>query len=331
MRITLLGREYYVPSLSVAYRAMSRLGHVVQYVPTRTWALADGSPSWIDDTCTAIKAFGPDVILAWTEWKNAFGDTGPIHRLREIAPVIYQSEDDPSRLLDAKAVTEWRLYDGIWANCADTVEQYREAGVPATVVYPPTVDAAVHRPVKPVFPMFDVCLSFSSLHTYQEPYAPMLATRAQLIDKSCECANTLLTALKDEELDPFKTRTAQARCVSPEQLPYVYCRARINVGQHSWPKHRGHLVARDFEVPACGAFYLTDKIRGLDGYFEPGVHCGVYTDADDFQNQVMYWLDHGEERRKVARAGYERVTKDFQATDILDRALAWTRETVLGT
>jgi spore maturation protein CgeB len=45
----------------------------------------------------------------------------------------------------------------------------------------------------------------------------------------------------------------------------------------------------------------------LERYFELGRELAVYDDLPSLIEQARYWLDHEDERRAVAEAGYQRV------------------------
>jgi spore maturation protein CgeB len=70
------------------------------------------------------------------------------------------------------------------------------------------------------------------------------------------------------------------------------------------------IKGRNFEVPGCGGFLLTENVPHLDRYFELGKEVAVYDGPDDLVEQVGYWLEHDDERAAVADAGYRRVLEE---------------------
>lgn len=61
---------------------------------------------------------------------------------------------------------------------------------------------------------------------------------------------------------------------------------------------------RVFEAMACGALLVTDRIgNGLLDLFEEGRQIVTYQTEDELLDRVSYYLDHAEEREKIARAG----------------------------
>jgi spore maturation protein CgeB len=70
------------------------------------------------------------------------------------------------------------------------------------------------------------------------------------------------------------------------------------------------IKGRNFEVPGCGGFLLTENVPHLGKYFEIGKEVAVYDGPDDLVEQVGYWLEHDDERAAVADAGYRRVLEE---------------------
>ena len=86
---------------------------------------------------------------------------------------------------------------------------------------------------------------------------------------------------------------------------------RVRVGRMLGRGPKGprpaQIKGRNFEVPGCGGFILTERVPHLERYFELDREVGVYDGEDDLLERVGYWLDHEDDRARVAQAGYERV------------------------
>ncbi len=70
------------------------------------------------------------------------------------------------------------------------------------------------------------------------------------------------------------------------------------------------IKARHFEIPACGGFVITSMADDLDKYYTPGKEIVIYSDLDDFVEKINYYLKNGEERKSIAKAGYERTIRE---------------------
>jgi spore maturation protein CgeB len=70
------------------------------------------------------------------------------------------------------------------------------------------------------------------------------------------------------------------------------------------------IKGRNFEIPGCGGFMLSGDSENLRDYYEFGKQIAIYSNADDLVKQVRYYLDHEDERAKIAQAGYERTLRE---------------------
>jgi len=60
---------------------------------------------------------------------------------------------------------------------------------------------------------------------------------------------------------------------------------------------------REFEIPLAGGFYLTQDCAQLRELFAVGQHLEAWNSTDDLKEKVLYYLDHPDDRRKIAQAG----------------------------
>ena len=70
------------------------------------------------------------------------------------------------------------------------------------------------------------------------------------------------------------------------------------------------IKGRNFEVPGCGGFLLTERVPHLEDYFDLDREVAVYSDEAELLDRVEYWLTHEDERAAVADAGYRRVMSE---------------------
>ena len=132
----------------------------------------------------------------------------------------------------------------------------------------------------------------------------------------------LLEALTSFDLAIYGPRWRHKRVPSRRLLPYVrgkglwgeevvkfYQAAAVNVNIHAW-----HGIApsgmnmRCFDLPACGAFLLTDVVEELEEVFTPGREVEVFGDAEELADKVRYYLAHDAERLSIARRGRAVIT-----------------------
>lgn len=84
---------------------------------------------------------------------------------------------------------------------------------------------------------------------------------------------------------------------------------------------KNELNMRVFEVMGSGNFLLTDDIPMIHNYFKDGVHCVMYKDEKDMIEKARYYIEHDEEREKIAEAGYNEVIKNHTIDKRLDLIL----------
>ncbi|WP_415718116.1 CgeB family protein [Maridesulfovibrio sp.] len=89
-------------------------------------------------------------------------------------------------------------------------------------------------------------------------------------------------------------------------LPDFYRNSAVNFNTTSL-KSKLAMNQRIFDVPACGAFLLTEASKPLENLFEPGKEVACYTETSSIPETVARWLRSPEERGKIAQAGRRRV------------------------
>ena len=89
---------------------------------------------------------------------------------------------------------------------------------------------------------------------------------------------------------------------------------------------KSQIKARVFEVTAAGGFLLTQGASGLENYFVPGEEIAVFTNVDELEAAIRFFLDHPDARDRVAVAGHRR-TRDCHTYELRFSALlAWALE-----
>lgn len=74
--------------------------------------------------------------------------------------------------------------------------------------------------------------------------------------------------------------------------------------------HKTQIKTRDFEIPACGGLLLTQDTKEIAEYFVPRKEIITYKDTNDVAEKLKYYLEHDEERKNIAQAGYRRTLHD---------------------
>lgn len=67
---------------------------------------------------------------------------------------------------------------------------------------------------------------------------------------------------------------------------------------------------RCFEAMGSGSFLLTDRIDSIDHLFIDGVDLVLYDSLDDMAKKLRYYIEHDDEREKIAASGYNKVISE---------------------
>ncbi|MBD3176430.1 MAG: glycosyltransferase, partial [Armatimonadia bacterium] len=90
-----------------------------------------------------------------------------------------------------------------------------------------------------------------------------------------------------------------------DEMAEVYSRARIvfNISV------RNDINMRVFEALGCGSLLITNDLaeNGQDELFTPGKHLVTFTSDEELLQRIDYYLEHDDERERIAAAGHERV------------------------
>lgn len=70
------------------------------------------------------------------------------------------------------------------------------------------------------------------------------------------------------------------------------------------------IKGRTFEYAACRAFQLTNYDKRIGNFFRAGEEIVFYHGREDLAEKIEYYLEHEQEREKIAEAGYRRALQD---------------------
>ncbi|MEC4684760.1 MAG: glycosyltransferase [Nitrospirota bacterium] len=101
------------------------------------------------------------------------------------------------------------------------------------------------------------------------------------------------------------------------ELPAFYNASKINFNATSL-QMLDAVNQRVFDVPACGAFLLTDHQDSIEELFDVGKEIVVYRSRDEIPELVRFYLRNPKERENIARRGRERILKEHTYRHRLD-------------
>jgi spore maturation protein CgeB len=74
-------------------------------------------------------------------------------------------------------------------------------------------------------------------------------------------------------------------------------------------QNKGGHNMRTFEIPACGAFLLTERSQDLHLIFRDGDEVATFGDVDELVSAVQRWRDDPAGRDRIARGGHARAAE----------------------
>jgi spore maturation protein CgeB len=111
-------------------------------------------------------------------------------------------------------------------------------------------------------------------------------------------------------VEVFASSRVNLNLSNSSELPGIRARLRRALGLGAPAPRPPQIKGRNFEVPGCGGFLLTERVPHLERYFELGEEVAVFDGTDDLLEQIRYWLEHEQHRSRVAQAGYRRVMSE---------------------
>jgi len=97
--------------------------------------------------------------------------------------------------------------------------------------------------------------------------------------------------------------------ISHAEMAKIYSQAKMVLNESIL----GEITFRTFEAMACGALLITERIdNGLPDLFNDGVDLVMYG-VHDLINKVHYYLDHSDERMRIAACGIENIMHNHTA------------------
>ena len=104
------------------------------------------------------------------------------------------------------------------------------------------------------------------------------------------------------------------------QMPLAFYNSKINL----CPILRNNLYGiplRALDVMSCRGFLFANYQYGLDEAFVDGKEIVMYHSPEEAVELSDYYLQHDEQRMKIAEAGYSRVLEDYRYEDRLQKML----------
>lgn len=94
-----------------------------------------------------------------------------------------------------------------------------------------------------------------------------------------------------------------------EEMPKVFAGSKINLNM-TIPNIKSGIPLRIYDILGAGGFCISNFQAELPMFFENEKHLVWYYNERDLYEKVDYYLNHDEERQRIAQAGYEFVKEN---------------------
>jgi len=98
--------------------------------------------------------------------------------------------------------------------------------------------------------------------------------------------------------------------LSPEQVNERYNQSKVVLNINALGHFSGSDVAfnqRVYDVPASGAFLLTETGKGLEELYKIGEEVETFSSQEELKDKLTFYLKKDGSRERIARKGYEKV------------------------
>lgn len=95
-----------------------------------------------------------------------------------------------------------------------------------------------------------------------------------------------------------------------KEMPLIFHYSKINL-HITLRSITSGMSLRVLDVLACGGFLLTNYQPEIAEYFVDGEELVMYHSFEDMYEKIQYYLEHDEERKQIAQAGYKKVKECF--------------------
>lgn len=118
---------------------------------------------------------------------------------------------------------------------------------------------------------------------------------------------------------PYLAKFVENKELTPSEVIAYYKRTKINLNIHI-EGHTGY-NCRTFEIMGNDNFCLTDMQNVCDLKLEAGRHFDCYNSAIELADKITYYMEHDDNRNKIAKAGGKLVREEYNLVNALRMTL----------
>jgi len=290
MRVVVLGAGGAHKTEASIVRAARALGHACGLVNVVTWTRYAG-PLAHRAIRYRTESFEPDFVLL-TRHAILAGESDLRAILRDRKAAFWYFDPKPR----PQVLALGRLVDRMYLTYLAQLDYYRAAGISEVRFLPQGVDPERDRPARSAPAAFVCDASFVGSGQYPHRYGVLRALAAA-------CRLQLRGPGWDAAPADLPVTGGPVRGL---RLRQVIRGASISVGASAHPEQdadRASASNRMWKILGCGGFYLGQYVPDIEAFATDGRHCAWYRSADEAAAHARHYLEHPEERRRIAEAG----------------------------
>jgi hypothetical protein len=285
-----LGHDMQVFSYNTAFRQTSP---IISKLFTRKWCKYHVDELLVQQ----VNNYRPDIVfVSFPNYLNA----ETVRLIRQAAPnAFFISHDcdlwpelhigrvEVAKELDLVLTT----YDG------EGVRAYKDAGV-RCMFMPNSCDPDIEYRYE-IEPKWKCDVLFTGKTRYKHRRYPTEDTRYQIIMRLASMENCALYGCCGRPV------------IGGIHYLYAISGARIGLSINAANDIELYHSDRFIQYLSCGTFVLAKRVPGANRLFQDGVHLKYFDSVEEFSDSVKWYLNHEDERIKIANAGMKYAHSEF--------------------
>lgn len=256
------------------------------------------------DWKTNLKAFQPDYVFTDGGW-GIYNQLFPYLKHRSIPHIYWAIEDPP--LWEALSLPFAEQSEYVFTTCQESIKNYEEKGIRAHLL-PFACHPACYYPDQPDARFsYDIVFIGNNYDNFPSRIEASRKILQPLMDRNYN----IMIFGNEWWLDAGRPFSIPPRYyggyLASEDLRSVCASVPIIIGLHSVVDSRTMLSMRTFEILGCAGFHLTQWTPAVEHYFCHRRHLVWTRSRRETIDLVDYYLDHPEERGKIAFQGRQEV------------------------
>lgn len=271
--------------------------------------------------CAEVERTKPDVVFVWTNYLN-LAEVEWCHRrgVRVLSAINSFTSFNVGHIRNQRATFDLlKALDWYFVPHGPHVPVLRDHGVNAHEM-PFFYDPAVYKPLPRAFRLFDV-------HRWDAFFAGGVAVswarnRRALVERLGQHARVCLLANINPQLKGVSWYGAMT---IPSVVNWMMNRSRVVLGSDFLPSVGAyHAMQDDIFVPydvsftirsrvftaiGSGRPFMVERHDEIERFFEDGRDIVLWSTLDEAVERLMHLIRHPEECERIARAGYEKVSR----------------------